>query len=181
MTEMLDFVKVLADRDRLRIVGLLSQNAATRAEIAARLDLPLKVISEHLADLEQVGAVIQQGESYQLNDDRLAGIAREKLAKERPVYVPAEDLDEKSQRVLKSHLNADGSIKLIPAQPAKLKVILDYLLPNFEMGVNYTEKEVNFILRRFHEDTAALRRELFEAHMLDRESDGSRYWRTTKS
>src|SRR5690348_14001699 len=111
MTEILDFVKVLSDRDRLRIVGVLSQNSATRAEIATRLDLPLKVITDHLVDLEQVGAVIQQGEAWQLNDDRLAGIAREKLAKERPVYVPAEDLDEKSKKVLKAHLNADGSIK----------------------------------------------------------------------
>jgi hypothetical protein len=177
MTEILDFVKVLSDRDRLRIVGILSQKAVTRAELAARLDLPLKTISEHLADLEQVSAVIPQGETWQLNDERLAKIAREKLAKERPVYIPAEELDEKSKKVLKAHLNADGSIKLIPAQPAKLKVILNYLLPNFEMGVNYTEKQVNLILLHFNEDTAALRRELFEARMLDRESDGSRYWR----
>ncbi len=177
MTEILDFVKALSDRDRLRIVGVLSQKAATRAELAARLDLPLKMIVDHLADLAQVGAITQQGETYLVNDEKLVNIAREKLAKERPVYVPAEDLDEKSKKVLKAHLNADGSIKLIPSQPTKLKVILDYLLPNFEIGVNYTEKQVNFILRRFNEDTADLRRELFEARMLDRESDGSRYWR----
>jgi hypothetical protein len=177
MTEILDFVKALSDRDRLRIVGVLSQQAATRAELASRLDLPLKVITDHLADLEQVGAITHEGENYLVNDDRLTKIAREKLAKERPVYVPAEDLDEKSKKILKAHLNADGSIRLIPAQPAKLKVILDYLLPNFEMGVDYTEKQVNLILLHFNEDTAALRRELFEARMLDRESDGSRYWR----
>lgn len=177
MTEILDFVKALSNRDRLRIVGVLSQKAATRAELAAHLDLSLKVITDHLADLEQVGAIAQQGETYLVNDERLAKLAREKLAKERPVYIPAEELDEKSKKVLKAHLNADGSIRLIPVQPAKLKVILDYLLPNFEIGVNYNEKQVNFILRRFNEDTAVLRRELFEAGMLDRESDGSRYWR----
>lgn len=177
MTEILDFVKVLSERDRLRIVGVLSQKAATRVDLSARLDLPLKIINEYLADLEQVGAVTHNGDIYALNDDRLANIAREKLAKERPMYVPDESLDEKSKKVLKAHLNADGSIKLIPAQPGKLKVILNYLLPNFEMGVNYTEKQVNLILLRFNEDTAALRRELFEAHMLNRETDGSRYWR----
>jgi hypothetical protein len=177
MTEILDFVKALSDRDRLRIVGALSQRAATGAELAARLNLSLKVISDHLADLEQVGAITRQGEVYLVNDDRLAGMAREKLAHERLSYVPAEALDEKTKKVLRAHLNADGSIKLIPSQPTKLKVILEYLLPNFEVGVDYTEKQVNLILLRFHEDTAALRRELFEAHMLDRESDGSRYWR----
>src|SRR5688572_1382360 len=153
MTEILDFVKALSDRNRLRIVGALSQKSATRAELAAQLDLPLKMIANYLAHLEYVGAITQQGDTYLVNDEKLVNIAREKLAKERPVYVPAEDLDEKSKKILKAHLNADGSIKLIPAQPAKLKVVLDYLLPNFEIGVDYTEKQVNFILRRFNEDT----------------------------
>src|SRR5690349_21755871 len=106
MSEILDFVKVLSDRDRLRIVGVVSQKAATRAELSARLDLPLKVINEHLTDLEQIGAVTRHDDTYELNDDRLANIAREKLAKERPVYIPAEGLDEKSEKVLKAHLNA---------------------------------------------------------------------------
>ncbi len=79
--------------------------------------------------------------------------------------------------MLASHLNKDGTIKQIPSQPAKLRVILDYLITAFTPGVNYTEKEVNTILRRFHLDTAGLRRDLVDANMLARESDGSRYWR----
>ncbi|HNB86837.1 MAG TPA: DUF2087 domain-containing protein, partial [Anaerolineales bacterium] len=123
-----------------------------------------------------VGAVLQTEEIYTLNDDRLATLAREKLAEERPVFIPAPDLDEKSKKVLKAHLNADGSIKQIPAQP-KLQAILNYLVGFFEFGTNYTEKEVNTIIRRFHIDTAGLRRDLIEAGLLNRESDGSRYWR----
>ena len=91
-------------------------------------------------------------------------------------YVPAEYWDEKSKKVLKAHLNADGSIKQIPSPP-KLQVILNYLVEFFEFDRNYTEKEVNVILRRFNEDTAGLRRDLVDAGMLTRESDGSRYWR----
>ena len=41
MNEILDFVKAMSDPDRLRIIGLLSQKSFTRAEIMARLDLPL--------------------------------------------------------------------------------------------------------------------------------------------
>ena len=42
---------------------------------------------------------------------------------------------------------------------------------------SYTEKEVNLILARFHEDTSGLRRNLVDAGLLARERDGSRYWR----
>lgn len=177
MTEILDFVKAMSDSNRLRLIGLLSQKTATRAEISARLELPIKEVVDHLVYLEQVGAISQSGESYTLNDDRLATIAREKLAKERLTYIPAENLDEKTKKVLKFHLNPDGSIKQVPLQPTKLKVILNYLISNFEIGKNYTEKEVNFIIRGFNVDTAGLRRDLVEAGLLNRESDGSRYWR----
>ena len=125
-----------------------------------------------------MNAVSKIGEAYTLNDDKLAALAREKLAKERPSFVPAEGMDEKAQKILKAYLNADGSIKQIPSQPVKLSVILNYLVEHFEIGKNYTEKEVNSLLRRFNEDTAALRRYLVDAGMLNREGDGSRYWRT---
>ncbi|HMX73964.1 MAG TPA: DUF2087 domain-containing protein [Anaerolineales bacterium] len=174
--EMLDFVKAMSNPNRLRIIGLLSQNPLSRAEITARLNLSPKEALNHLTFLEHVGAVLQTEEIYTLNDDRLATLAREKLAEERPVFIPAPDLDEKSKKVLKAHLNADGSIKQIPAQP-KLQAILNYLVGFFEFGTNYTEKEVNTIIRRFHIDTAGLRRDLIEAGLLNRESDGSRYWR----
>jgi hypothetical protein len=43
--------------------------------------------------------------------------------------------------------------------------------------VVYTEKQVNAIIARFHEDVAGLRRDLIDRGMLARERDGSRYWR----
>lgn len=38
-------------------------------------------------------------------------------------------------------------------------------------------EEVNFIIRRFHLDTAGLRRDMIDRGMLQRKSDGSQYWR----
>lgn len=176
MNEMLDFVKAMSDPDRLRIIGLLSQESATRAEIAQRLKLSPKDSLTHMGFLEFVGAVTQTDGVFTLNNDKLAALAKEKLAEVRLSFVPPEDLDEKSKKVLKAHLNADGSIKQIPSPP-KLQVILNYLVEFFEFDRNYTEKEVNTILRRFNEDTAGLRRDLVDAGMMARESDGSRYWR----
>ena len=174
--EILDFVKAMSSPERLRIIGLLSQEPATREVIAARLSLSAKDSLNHLTFLEHVGAVSQTDGIFSLNNDKLAVLARDKLAKERPSYIPPDDLDLKSKEVLKAYLNPDGSIKQIPAQP-KLQVILNYLIQFFEFDTNYTEKEVNTILRRFNEDTAGLRRDMVDAKILDRISDGSRYWR----
>jgi hypothetical protein len=175
--EMLDILKALSDADRLRIVGLLTQRRASRADIVEKLKLPLREVVDHIAFLEQVGVVSKKGEQYELNEKKLATLARDNFADERPSYVPAPDLDSASKKVLKGYLNADGSIRQIPNQPGKLKVVLNYLVQAFALSTNYTEKEVNQILRRFHEDTAGLRRDLVDAKMLSRESDGSRYWR----
>ncbi len=174
---MLDYVKAMSDPNRLRIIGLLSQKSATRAEVAEKLKLSPKDSLTHLGFLEFIGVITQTDGVFTLNNDKLAVLAKEKLAEARPSYVPAENLDERSKKVLKAHLNVDGSIKQVPLQPAKLRVILGYLIPFFEFDTNYTEKEVNTILRRFNEDTAGLRRDLVDTGLLDRESNGSRYWR----
>jgi hypothetical protein len=54
---------------------------------------------------------------------------------------------------------------------------LNYLIQHFDLDRIYTEREVNEIIKRFHIDTAGLRRDLIDAALLARESDGSRYWR----
>jgi hypothetical protein len=57
---------------------------------------------------------------------------------------------------------------------------LNFIVDAFAFDTNYTEKEVNTILRRFHLDTAALRRYLVDEGLMARESDGTRYWRVKK-
>jgi hypothetical protein len=79
--------------------------------------------------------------------------------------------------VLVTYLNSDGSIKQIPQQAAKLRVILNYLVTAFTPGVDYTEKEVNTILCRFHVDVSGLRRDMIDSGLMARESNGSRCWR----
>jgi hypothetical protein len=175
--EILAFVKAMADVDRLRIIGVLARERANQSEIAGRLNLPLRDVIDHLEFLEHVGLVSLQDALYELNTEKVEGLARNQLREEKPLYVPAPELDAKSRKVLASCLEPDGTIKRLPSQPSQLKVILDYLVQAFTPGVNYTEKEVNTILRRFHVDVSGLRRDLVDAGLLDRERDGSRYWR----
>ena len=71
---------------------------------------------------------------------------------------------------------ADGRLTGVPAKLSKRMVVLDELAQSFEPGVRYPEQDVNEILRRFHDDYAALRRYLIDGSFLTR-SEGV-YWRT---
>ena len=79
--------------------------------------------------------------------------------------------------MLRAYLNADGTLRQIPSAESKLIIVLNFILDAFAFDTNYSEKEVNTILRRFHTDTAALRRYLVDHGLMAREGDGSRYWR----
>lgn len=182
--QMLEFVKALGHADRLRVIGVLTKAPANIKQVAEALDIPFRDAMNHLAYLEHIGAVHAQPSAskqealYELAEDSLENLARRQFEGQKKTFEPSPDLDEKSRKVLKAYLNADGSIREIPINQApKLQVILDYLLQFFSTGVIYTEREVNTILRRYHEDVAGLRRDLIDAGMLERKSDGSQYWR----
>lgn len=181
--QMLDFVKALAHADRLRIVGVLTKSPATISQVAQILGMHPRDALNHLAFLEYIGVVRstpaqqKQDDLYELVPEGIENAAKRQFSSERESYVPSPHLDEKSRKVLASYLNADGTIKQLPNQPAKLQVILDYIVEAFTPGVIYTEKEINLIIRRFHIDTAGLRRDMIDRGMLERKSDGSQYWR----
>ena len=86
--EMLDFLKAMSDADRLRIIGLLTQRRASRADIVTKLNLPLRDVVDHLAFLEFVGVLSQKDDVYELDESKLSTLARDNFAKERPSLRP---------------------------------------------------------------------------------------------
>ena len=175
--EILSFVKAMASAERLRIVGVLVRGRATRSEIAEQLHLPIRDVFNHLAFLTHVGVLSEVDGVYDLNEKAIESLARGQFEGKRPVYFPEENQEEDVRKVLKTYLNADGTIRQLPQEGKKMLIILNFVLEAFSFDTNYTEKEVNTILRRFHVDTATLRRNLVDYGFLDRESDGTRYWR----
>jgi DNA-binding HxlR family transcriptional regulator len=180
--QLLTFFKALADANRLKIVGLLSQHAYTVEELAALLNLRSPTISHHLKLLSEAGLVSARAESYynlyQLESGVLEKIARHLAAQDRLPTMAAEvDLQAYDRKVLRDVLLPDGRLKVIPAQRKKREVVLRHILKEFQPGVRYTEKQVNEILTRFHEDSATLRRELI-AHKLMGRAEGE-YWKIT--
>lgn len=176
-TEVLDFVKAMASAERLRVIGALVRGRATRAEIAEQLHLPVRDVFQHLSFLEHVGIVREEDGYYELDEKAIEALARGQLKGDRPQY---EEQPEDVRKVFKAFLRADGTIKQIPDDTRKLLIILNFIVDAFAFDATYSEKEVNTILRRFHVDTAALRRYLVDHGFMARESDGSKYWRVRK-
>jgi hypothetical protein len=98
---------------------------------------------------------------------------------------PAPDLPESlevyDQQVLKNYLTAQGRFRELPLQEKKMQAVLRYVVRAFEPGRQYTEKQVNEALARFHNDTSELRRRLVDSGFLGRTSSGSQYWLTEPS
>ena len=138
--------------------------------------MPVRDVFNHLSFLAEVGVIHETDGVYDLDEKAIESFARGQFEGKRPVY-EADEQPEDVRKVLKSFLNADGSLKQIPPQGNKLMIVLNFIVDAFAYDTNYTEKEVNSILRRFHVDTAALRRYLVDNGLMDRESDGTRYWR----
>ncbi len=178
--EVLDFVKAVSDPDRLRVIGVLAQHPSTIREVAAQLNMSFRDAFKHLGMLEFVGAVHKTGDIFTLDMDALEKLSKQQFAEQSKPSVSLPPMDPKSRRVLETFLKPDVELRHLPAQASKLHIVLEYVAAVFEPGAQYTEKEVNAILRRLYSDTASLRRALIDAGLLEREGDGSRYWRPTK-
>ena len=176
---LLEFFKVLADEKRLQIVGLLARQEYSVEELAAILDLSSATVSHHLHRLVRAGLVEARADQhyhvYSLQLQALHDMSQQILS-EAKLQQTAEhlDLDAYDRKVLRDFYHGER-LKSIPSQWKKREVILRHLAEQFEWDRRYTEKEVNEILSRTHEDYAALRRYLVDSGRLARERDI--YWR----
>jgi predicted transcriptional regulator len=180
--ELVTFFKALADANRLKIVGLLTEKPYSVEELAALLKLKPPTVSHHLSRLLEAGLVSSHAESYyriyQVDKKMLEEKSRNLFSQNELSTVVAEvDASAYDNKVIKDYSRRDGSLKILPAQRKKLEAILRHVVKSFDMGKRYSEKRVNEILARFHEDTATLRRELIGSTLMKREGDGGAYWR----
>ncbi len=87
--------------------------------------------------------------------------------------------EEENEKILNTYFKngLEGPLTTFPVKKEKRKIaILRHIVKRFEVGVNYTEKEINQILKDIYDDYVLIRRYLIEYGFLDREKDGSKYW-----
>lgn len=172
--ELLGLMKTLADADRMKIAGLLGVEALTAGQVAEKLAIQPAEAAQHLDTLVQAGLAHKEGTTYRLDSQALEQLSRKVLAQSHPPALEYEG-DEFEVKTLRAYLSRDGTLKSIPSQQKKLMVILNHLAKDFEPGVQYPESQVNQMLRRYHDDTAALRRYMVDNGLLKR--DKGIYWK----
>ena len=69
----------------------------------------------------------------------------------------------------------DGSLISIPAKSVKRIAVLHHIALDLSHDAKYPEKDLNLIIAKYHDDTAAIRRYMIEYGILDRDSE-SVYW-----
>jgi hypothetical protein len=166
---------MLADDTRRRVVAALVLGASTVPEVRAATGLDTRSVATALARLADGELVVRgdDGTHLLLGDAfRRAAVA---AAPPGPDPDATGDAPEDAARVLRTFLRG-GRLVSIPVQRSKRLVVLDRLAQEFDPGRRFPEREVNAVLRRFHEDVAALRRHLVDDGFLDR--SGGLYWRS---
>ena len=158
--------KALADPARLRILGLLAERPLAGHELADRLDLTPPTISHHMRRLVAAHLVDvvpdAQSRIYSLRTDAIREISTSVLNQQ------AAPESEEENAVLRAFFDGPR-LRQIPASRKKRVVVLRRLLERFGPGRDYTEAEVNEMLREAHDDVATLRRELVDYGFMARD------------
>lgn len=178
--EFVEFFKCLADANRLKLIGLLANKAQSVEQLASILNLSASTVSHHLSYLAHTGLVAARAEGYYsmyfLQTDALENMARRLLDKKTlPALAEDLDLDAYDRKVIKDFSKPNGMLKTFPAQKKKMDAILRFVVKDFEPNVRYSEKQVNEILSKYHDDYATIRRGLIDEHLMARQN--GEYWR----
>ena len=180
---LLQFFKVLADENRLKLLGILANGERNVEELAALLKLKAPTVSHHLAKLKELDLVRMRSDGnthyYLLNVEALRTTNKLLLTPQKMAsLVDDVEGDAWERKILKDFFEGTR-LKEIPASPKKRSVILKWLANQFEYGVFYKEAQVNEILQRHHEDSAYLRRELISIGTGLMQRDKGTYWRVS--
>ena len=124
--------------------------------------------AEEVADLLRLNHQVVQ---RKLQAGEIPGykLGREWRVERRQLLEWLERFSNQRQRPLVDRwFDKSGRLKAIPTQRSKRRAVLERLVELFEPRREYSEREVNAILREVHEDVAFLRRELVGEHLMSR-------------
>jgi hypothetical protein len=167
---------MLADESRLRSFAAVALGARTSQAVADAAGMDLKTAVRALERLAGAGLVDDEPGHGLRVDPAVFREAARAAAAHRPEPDPeALGATPEQADVLRNFLTEDGRLTRIPAAHGKRLVVLDFLSQKFEPGRSYPERDVNFLLGKFHRDYAALRRYLVDEGFLERRDNF--YWR----
>jgi hypothetical protein len=164
-------VGLLAEPDRLRVfAALVLGDGATPAGLRKATGLDARAVSTALRKLESGGLVERDpgtSDVYRPVVEALKDAARSAAP-------PPEEhgyADERVEAVIRAFVR-DGRLIGVPAQTGRRRIVLEHVVQSFEPGRDYSEREVNVVLRAWTEgggiDHVSLRRYLVDEGLLSR-------------
>lgn len=174
LNRIVNFHKTLGDTTRIRIISLLKSGPHHGQAIAEKLGLKPPTISHHIGKLKEIDIVYQRRDKntiyFYLDERKLERMsaAINKISGDQMV----EHFDlttEETAKIIRRFIDSNGKLKQLPAQRKKRLILLTYMLRELSHGKQYTEKEVNEHILRYHEDFASIRREFVMSHFMYRQ------------
>lgn len=163
----LELLKLLADETRLAILNLLLKEDSYVEKIACELSLTPATICYHLKKMESAGVVKCSRSQFYM----IYSLNREIFDKPLFELIKGDEIantEEKYRKAVLSNFFKYGRLTQIPTQRKKREIVLSEILKQFEPCREYTEKEVNEIILRYHEDCCTIRREMIAFGMMTR-------------
>ena len=168
-----EFLRVALDSHRLAVLGLAATGPLNIEDTAHRLSLTVGQVRRAVSRLVEVGLL---DANLTLDHAVLRALAATLPDEEAVSPLVLEGPWTTEERNLLGRFFVGTRLSEIPAQHGRRRVVLERLAQEFEIGLRYTEKEINSMLQVFHPDYAALRRHMVDEGFLSR-ADGS-YWRS---
>lgn len=175
MKDKLEFLKLLADETRLSILNILMKEDSYVEKISCDLSLTPATICYHLKKMENAGIVNTSRSQfyiiYSLNRDIFDKPLIDLIRNDFDVGT---DLDEKYKKEVLSIFFRYGKLTHLPTQRKKREIVLKRIAEDFLQGQTYTEKQVNEIIHKYHQDHCTIRREMIAFGIMQR--DHETYW-----
>ncbi len=172
MADPTEYLRLALDPIRLAVLGRAAVGPVDPAVLAGELDVPARKILEAAGRLRESGLL---DDDLRLDREALRDVARQipQVAPASAAVTAGEWTDEEAD-VLRRFFTGSRLVS-IPAARQRRRIVFERLAQDFEPGLRYPEKQVNFMLQLYHADYAALRRGLVDEGFLER-ADGV-YWR----
>jgi len=168
-----DFLRAVLDPIRLATLGASVRSPAPIEALVERLGVERRAVAEAIGSLRATGLLTSDGI---VDEHVLRSIAGTLPPKEPGLGEPVPGPWTDDEADLLGRFFADGRLVEIPASATKRRLVLDKITQEFDPGVRYLERDVNFRIQLIHPDYAAIRRYLVDGGFLAR-ADGV-YWRT---
>ena len=173
MTPPTEFLRLALDPERLAVLGHAAVGPVDVALLAKMLDVPRRRILQAIGRLRDAGLLTPE---LRLDREALRDTARALPAVETASAELTDGSWSAEEVSVIARFFRGSRLTQIPAQRSKRLLVLERLSQEFEPGLRYPERQVDFILQLFHPDHATLRRYLVDEGYLTR-ADGV-YWRT---